>query len=146
MRTLRLAVVGSFAVGALALLASCGSGGGASTSTTGLVTLTTPTVAPATTGVAYSQQFDATFANGPGVFLVTGGALPPGVALDFNTGVLSGYPRQEGSFHFQLAARDGIDVRLPAGRDENFAQDVKNYALEVSLGPPHIHPQTPRGA
>src|SRR5437763_1213418 len=98
MRTLRLAVVGSFAVGALALLASCGSGGGASTSTTGLVTLTTPSVAPATTGVAYSQQFDATFANGPGVD---------------STGFLGSFPTQAQSapYSVQVTVTDALGLQ-----------------------------------
>jgi len=122
----------------------CGSGGAGSAAagSGNLVTLVTPSVPGATTGVSYATQFEATFVNPPGVFQVTGGALPLGLNLDIETGELAGFPRQTGAFHFEIAARDGVDRSLPPGRDASFAEDRKTYDLVVDLGPPNILPQT----
>ncbi len=77
---------------------------------------------------------------------MTGGALPPGLALDNQTGLLTGYPRQTGVFSFRIAARDGIDLSLPQDRDATFAQDTGNFQMVVALGPPNILPQQPPAA
>src|SRR5437899_2289081 len=123
MRSIRV----PFALGAVSLLpvlAACGGGGGVHAGSASLVTLTTTSVPSGTTGVMYSAQFEADFPNPPGVFQVVGGTLPLGITLDKDTGTASGTARQVGSFHFSVAARDGIDLRLPPGRDENFAEDI----------------------
>ena len=133
------------ALGAVAAVsfAGCGGAGGGPGGGTGqLVQLTTPSAAPGTTGVQYQQTFEASFPHGPGVFYVTGGTLPPGVTLDQDTGTASGFPRQVGTFHFQIGARDGIDTSLPHGRDANFAEDRRDYTVAVDRGPPRILPQT----
>ena len=125
-------------------LAACGRSGGSPGSGNGqLVALTTSAAADGTTGVAYEQRFEALFPHAPGVFYVTGGTLPPGLTLDGATGMLSGFPRQVGSFHFQIGARDGVDLALPKGRDASFAEDRRAYAVDVLRGPPRILPQTP---
>ena len=144
MRCLRLAAAAASFLTVPLGLSSCGGGGGGLQGAGGaqLVTLTTTDPAPATTGVAYSQVFDATFPNPPGAFLVTGGHLPAGLALDKDTGAVTGYPRQTGIFDFTLAARDGNDPTMPPGRDENFAQDARQYRMNIALGPPHILPQS----
>jgi hypothetical protein len=124
------------------LLAGCGGSGSNPGAGSGqLVTLTTPSAANGTTGVDYVQLFEATFPHGPGVYYVTGGALPPGLTLDSTTGNASGVPRQPGSFHFEIGARDGVDPSLPHGRDANFAEDRRDYTISVVRGPPRILPQ-----
>jgi hypothetical protein len=135
------------ALGALATslsLAGCGGSGGANPGAGNgqLVELTTPTAVGGTTGVPYQQQFEASFPHGPGVFYVTGGTLPPGVTLDTNTGMAQGFPRQVGTFHVEIGARDGIDPSLPHGRDANFAEDRRDYTIQVLRGPPRILPQS----
>src|SRR5262245_36499206 len=107
---------------------SCGGGGGAGSGNASLVHIETSTVPGATTGVAYTTTFQADFPHQPGVFMVSGGALPPGLDLDLATGDLKGYPTQTGIFHFEIAARDGPDEvqlggQLPQGRDASFAED-----------------------
>lgn len=131
-----------FTVAALTLPACGGGGKNPGAGVQGLVTLLTSSIPTGSTGVAYATTFDADFPNPPGKFIVTGGALPPGLTLDANTGVLSGYPRQVGNFSFEIAARDGADtVNLPPDRDATFAEDRKQYALSVSRGLPNILPQ-----
>ena len=134
-------VLAAILVGGIA--AGCGGGGaGGTPSGSGqLVTLVTPSIPAGTTGMSYDTQFEASFVHPPGVFQVTGGGLPPGLKLDIETGVLAGYPRQTGHFHFEIGARDGADTALPEGRDANFAEDRKTFDLEVALGPPNILPQ-----
>src|SRR5262245_28627883 len=124
-----------------AALVSCGGGGSPGAGVSGLVTVNTTAVPPAETGVAYATQIVASFPNAPGSFLVTGGALPDGLALDHFTGTITGYPRQTGTFHFEIAARDGIDPTLPPGRDANFSEDRQDYSVVVDLGLPNILPQ-----
>lgn len=138
-RALALVVVG---VVSLSALASCGGGGGGGIATDHLVTLNTAAIPGGTTGSSYVTAFDANFIHPPGVFLLTGGSLPPGLELDTMTGELTGFPRQVGSFHFEIAARDGVDPALPAGRDSSFAEARGTFAINVSKGPPQILPQT----
>src|SRR5262245_22019474 len=104
------------------LLVGCGGGGGSpGAGVGGLVHVTTSTVPTGETGVAYATQINASFPNAPGSFLLTGGALPEGLSLDYGTGAITGYPRLTGTFNFEIAARDGVDPSLPAGRDANFS-------------------------
>lgn len=147
----RSLVVRSFALGLAGSLslafAACGGGGGnPGAGNTALVKLTTASIANATTGVAYSQQFAADFPHAPGIFVVTGGSIPVGLLLDKVTGQLSGYPRQVGTFTFQLAARDGVDLSIPLNRDASFAEDRKTFSMTVADGPPNILPQQPPAA
>ena len=109
--------------------------------------MTTTSIPDTATGLPYTTQFEAHFPHSPGSFLVTSGALPPGLSLDKSTGEVSGYPRQTGVFHFEIAARDGADEvplggGLPAGRDASFAEDRRTFSVSVALGLPHILPQT----
>src|SRR5262245_1732922 len=126
-------------------LASCG-GGGSSPAGHELVSLITTQVPGATTGVAYTAQMLATFPNAPGGYYVSGGQLPTGLVIDHGTGAISGYPRQTGVFHFEIAARDGIDPTLPPGRDASFAEDRRDFTVTVGLGEPNILPQVPPAA
>jgi hypothetical protein len=141
---MRRTIIGSMGSGVLALglLTACGGGGGGNfSSNAGLVKLTTEAANPGVTGQAYSTTFAATFPHPPGLFQVSGGALPPGVILDSQTGVVSGYPRTIGNYRFQIAARDGVDPAIPIGRDANFAEDRRDYSVVVTRGPPQILPQ-----
>ena len=125
-------------------LTGCG-GGGAGNAGAGsgqLVKLITSSLPATATGALYQAQVEASFVHTPGVFLITFGSLPPGVQLDKDTGILSGYPRNVGTFRVEIAARDGIDTSLPPGRDENFSEDRKTYDIQVDLGPPNLLPQT----
>lgn len=138
----RVRVFGAAVAGMLAMTACGGGGGGAAAGNASTVTLLTTSVPTGTTGVAYTAQFHAAFPNDPGTFAVTSGQLPTGLTLDVTTGAVTGYPRQPGTFRFEIAARDGVDLTLPPGRDAAFAEDRGAFTVTVARGAPHILPQT----
>ena len=65
---------------------------------------------PGTTGKPYSLQLTATV-EGDKTWTVNSGALPPGIALDPSTGLLSGAPTAAGQFDFQVLAKMNADTR-----------------------------------
>ncbi len=58
---------------------------------------------PALPGAAYTQNVSASPA-GTYTFTVTQGALPPGLALEANTGALTGTATPGGSYSFRFTA------------------------------------------
>ncbi len=131
------------AVGAGLALTSCGGGGGGGDfGSDALVQLVTTSVPGGSTGEAYAAQFVAVFPHPPGKYLVRGGALPPGLRLDQDSGEVTGYPRQTGRFTYKISARDGSDPEIPQNRDATFAEDVKTFTTDIALGPPNFLPQT----
>ena len=142
-------LVSAGATSLLLVLAGCGGGGGGGGGAGGavqLVEITTSSVPGGTTGVAYAAVVNATFPHAPGTYSVVGGALPPGLVLDKDTGALTGYPREVGNFTFVIGARDGEDKDLPPGRDANYAEDRQSFAMHVDRGAPNILPQQPPAA
>ena len=67
------------------------------------LTLSPATLAPAPAGYPYSQQISVVGGTGPYTFAVTG-ALPPGLSLDSQTGVIGGTPTAAGSYPFTITA------------------------------------------
>ncbi|MDQ1083572.1 MULTISPECIES: putative Ig domain-containing protein [Microbacterium] len=65
--------------------------------------ITTTSVPDGTTGTAYSTTVQAT-GTGPITFAITSGALPAGISLDPQTGVISGTPTADGPFSFSVTA------------------------------------------
>jgi hypothetical protein len=65
---------------------------------------------PGTTGTPYSLQMTASVADAK-TWSVTSGTLPPGLALDANTGLISGTPTTAGQFDFQVLAKMNSDSR-----------------------------------
>ncbi|WP_378148725.1 Ig domain-containing protein [Cnuibacter sp. UC19_7] len=62
----------------------------------------------ANVGSDYSYQFAASGYPSP-TFAVSSGALPPGLALDGATGLLTGVPTTVGTSSFQITAANGVD-------------------------------------
>jgi hypothetical protein len=122
---------------ASATLAACGGGGGDG-GVDPQVEIVTESLPSGLTGQAYSSEIEAFFAHPPGRFLKIGGLLPPGLELDQLTGEISGYPRLEGSFQFEIEARDGSDTSV--ARDVTFAADRQRYSFSVGKGAPNFIP------
>jgi hypothetical protein len=70
------------------------------------VTITTTAVANGTRGQFYTQQLNATGGFMPYFWAVTSGALPGGLLLDRNTGLISGAPAVIGTFNFTVTVTD----------------------------------------
>jgi len=75
-------------------------------------------LAPAQVNIPYSLAFTTTGATGV-TWSVSSGALPAGLSLNKDTGVLSGTPTQTGDAHIQIKASSGT------------RSDVQTYTLPV---------------
>ncbi|MGH3128830.1 MAG: Ig domain-containing protein [Gaiellaceae bacterium] len=73
-----------------------------------------------TTGAQYSLQMTASVPDAK-TWTINSGALPPGLALDANTGLISGTPTAAGQFDFQVLAKVNADAR----------SDTKSLAIVV---------------
>lgn len=70
------------------------------------LTLIPASLATGVEHVAYSQTFTASGGIAPYSYAVTSGSLPPGLALNASSGVLSGAPNANGSYTFAITATD----------------------------------------
>ena len=66
--------------------------------------------APATTGAPYSLQMTTSIPDAK-TFAITGGALPPGLAIDAATGLVAGTPTTSGTYAFTVYAKVNGDSR-----------------------------------
>jgi hypothetical protein len=68
-----------------------------------------PTTLPPGIALApYGQQVTASGGTAPYAYLVSSGALPPGLFLSPGTGLISGTPVQSGIFNFRIQATDAL--------------------------------------
>jgi large repetitive protein len=75
---------------------------------------------PGTMGAPYALQMTASVPDAK-TWSINSGTLPPGVALDANTGLISGTPTAAGQFDFQVLAKVSADGR----------SDTKSLAIVV---------------
>jgi YVTN family beta-propeller protein len=80
-------------------------------------------------GVAVNLALSATDPNGDTLTYAASG-LPPGLAVNATTGVISGTPGTSGSFNVVVTASDGINA------------DSENFTWTINSGPPFVL-QTP---
>lgn len=86
-------------------------------------------------GLGYHHQFSVSGGSGRKTFAVTGGALPPGLTLNANTGVISGRPTTAGTY-----ANIVVTVTDATGATDDSPQmtiDVaaQSFGLGASRGP-----------
>ncbi len=74
-----------------------------------VITIDPPVLPDGTIGVVYNQTLTATGGNAPYIYAVTAGALPTGLTLDSNTGVISGTPLITGTVNFTVTATDSTN-------------------------------------
>ena len=74
------------------------------------LTLGPESTAAGTRGVPYSLQMTASVPE-PKTWSINSGQLPPGLALDANTGLISGTPTASGSYTFGVLAKMNADSR-----------------------------------
>jgi hypothetical protein len=86
------------------------------TVTPGLL-ITTVSLPPGSTHSSYSTTIVVTGGTAPYAFSVSGGALPPGLSLDRDTGVIAGTPITAGTYVFTVTVVDGGATQQTASRD-----------------------------
>jgi hypothetical protein len=80
---------------------------------------------PARVGDRFSQALAVGGHPGPRQFSITSGALPPGLALNPNTGLLAGIPRKPGTFHFVVTVTDSSTATGPYSAARGFTLAVQ---------------------
>jgi hypothetical protein len=87
--------------------------------------------APATTGAPYSLQMTTSIPDAK-TFAITGGALPPGLAIDGATGLVAGTPTTSGTYAFTVYSKVTSDPRS----DTKSLQIVVRAPLTITVGAP----------
>lgn len=85
------------------------------------LTIATSTVAPATSGSAYTQTFTAVGGEAPLTWSLSAGDLPLGLDLGASDGKITGTPTETGSFNFTVRVTDSES-----------ATATRSYTLVVS--------------
>jgi hypothetical protein len=97
------------------------------------LTLGPESTTAATVGTAYSLQMTASVSDAK-TWSISGGALPPGLAIDASTGLISGTPSTAGTYDFTVYAKVNADSRS----DTKALQIVVRDPLTVSAGEPFV--------
>jgi len=95
------------------------------------LTLGPESAATGTTGAPYSLQMTASVADAK-TFSISGGALPPGLALDASSGLISGTPTTAGTYDFTVYAKVNADSRS----DTKALEIVVRTPLTISAADP----------
>jgi large repetitive protein len=97
------------------------------------LTLGPEAAATGTTGTPYSLQMTASVPDAK-TWSISGGALPPGLAIDASTGLISGTPSTAGTYDFTVYAKVNADSRS----DTKALEIVVRNPLTVAAGDPFV--------
>ncbi len=97
------------------------------------LTLGPESTTPATAGTPYSLQLTASVPDAK-TFSISAGALPPGLAINSSTGLISGTPTTAGTYSFTVYAKVNADSRS----DTKALQIVVRDPLVVTAGEPFV--------
>jgi hypothetical protein len=97
------------------------------------LTLGPESTAVATTSTPYSLQMTASVPDAK-TWSISSGSLPPGLAIDPSTGLISGTPTTAGTYSFTVYAKVNADTRS----DAKALQIVVRDPLTVSAGDPFV--------
>jgi Putative Ig domain len=84
------------------------------------ISITTTSLPSGTQGTTYSKSLIATGGTAPFVWSITSGALPAGLSLNANTGLISGTPTASGSFPISVMVKDSSAVQQTATANISF--------------------------
>ena len=101
-----------------------------------LAFVTGPILPGGKVGVAYATDLDTTGGTGSATYAVTGGALPAGLALDVDTGAISGTPTAHGVATFTVTATDDAPEVAPAVREFTLAVAPADLAFVTGASLP----------
>ena len=99
-----------------------------------LATITPGALPDTTVGMSYSQTLSIVNYAGllsPYTFNIISGTLPPNLALDNATGVISGIPTAFGTFRFTVQARDSHDI----ASSQAYTISVNDTAMALTASP-----------
>jgi hypothetical protein len=97
------------------------------------LTLGPEAATPGTTGRSYSLQMTSTVSDAK-TWSISSGALPPGLAIDASSGLISGTPTTAGTYDFTVYAKVNADTRS----DTKSLGIVVRDPLVVTAGEPFV--------
>jgi CSLREA domain-containing protein len=101
------------------------------TGTCATISINPATLPAGTIGTAYDQTLTAMGGTAPYTFNVSQGALPPGLALNTNSGAVTGSPTQSGAYSFRLTATG-----------QGGCTGSRQYVLTIACATPTFNPTT----
>ena len=104
------------------------------TGTTQAPCITTTSLPSGTVGSAYTTPLAATITAPPGTWTVSGGALPPGLALSAD-GTITGTPTTTGTFQFTAKVTDASGASV-----------TRDFTITIAAAPPVTTAGTPTTA